>query len=372
MSQRPPAAPGDPLDAVDTPALVLDLDAFERNLDAMAAGVAGTGVRLRPHAKAHKCPEIAKAQLARGAAGICCQKTDEAAAFVAAGIGDVLVTNEVVTPAKLDRLAALARSARIGVLCDDASVVPAIDAAARRAGATLDVYLEVDVGARRCGVAPGDAGVPVARAIAACERLRFAGLHCYHGGAQHLRAPAERRAAIDAAGACAARTRAAIEAAGLACAIVTGAGTGTWVLERDSRVWNELQPGSYAFMDADYGRNAPAPGDVRFEHSLFVLASVMSVPAPDRAVCDAGLKALAFDSGLPFVHGRRGLSYAKASDEHGVIAVESGAPAPRLAEALRLVPGHVDPTVNLYDWIVGYRGERVEVLWPVAARGTLG
>ncbi len=370
--QRAPARPGDSLSAVDSPALILDLDAFERNLDAMAAAVASRNVRLRPHAKAHKCPDIAKAQIARGAVGICCQKTEEAAAFVAAGIADVLVTNEVVVPAKIARLAALGRDARIGVLVDDAKVVPLLGAAGLAAGVALDVYLELDVGARRCGVAPGTAAVPLARTIAATKGLRFAGLHCYHGGAQHLRMPEERRAAIAQAGVLARSTRDAIEAAAIACPIVTGAGTGTWQLERDSGIWNELQPGSYPFMDVDYARNTAASGDVRFGQSLFVLASVMSVPAADRAVCDAGLKAFAFDSGLPVVHDRAGLAYAKASDEHGVLTVEPGARAPILGEQLRLVPGHVDPTFNLYDWVVGYRGGRVECVWPVSARGALG
>ncbi len=370
--QRAPARPGDPVSAVDTPALILDLDTFERNLDAMAAAAALRNVRLRPHAKAHKCPDIATAQLARGAVGICCQKTDEAAAFVAAGIMDVLVTNEVIVPAKLARLAALARDARIGVLLDDAAALPVLGDAARGAGVMVDAYIEVDVGAHRCGVAPGPAAVPLARAIAATEGVRFAGLHCYHGGAQHLRMPEERRAAIAHAGTLARATRDAIEGAGIACPIVTGAGTGTWQLERDSGIWNELQPGSYPFMDVDYARNTAATDDVRFGQSLFVLASVMSVPAADRAVCDAGLKAFAFDSGLPVVHERVGLAYAKASDEHGVLAVDAGARAPMLGEQLRLVPGHVDPTFNLYDWVVGYRGVRVECVWPVSARGAIG
>jgi D-serine deaminase-like pyridoxal phosphate-dependent protein len=370
--QRTPARPGDPISVVDTPALILDLDAFERNLDAMAQGVAARDVRLRPHAKAHKCPDVAKAQIARGAVGVCCQKTDEAAAFVEAGIADVLVTNEVVSRPKLARLAALARGARIGVLADDASVVPIIGEAARAAGVVLDVYVEVDVGAHRCGIAPGAGAVPLAQAVVSAEGLRFAGIHAYHGGAQHLRTPEERRAAITLAGILALQTRTAIEAAGIACPIVTGAGTGTWPIERDSGVWNELQPGSYPFMDVDYGRNAPAPEDVRFEQSLFVLASVMSVPEPGRAVCDAGLKAFAFDSGLPQVHARPGLVYAKASDEHGVLNVEPGARAPGLGETIRLVPGHVDPTFNLYDWVVGYRGDVVECVWPVSARGAGG
>ena len=370
MSQRPPARPGDPIDAIETPALVLDLDAFDANLQAMAGATRDPAVRLRPHAKSHKCPDIAKRQLALGAVGVCCQKTDEALAFIEAGVRDVLVTNEVVGPTKLARLAAAAAVARIGVLADTELGVRLAAEAAAQAGTSLDLYVEVDVGAHRCGVAP-EAAAPLAQSIAAHASLRFAGLHCYHGGAQHLRSDAEREAAIAAAGAVARRARDDVRARGLDCPVVTGAGTGTFVHERDSGVWNELQPGSYVFMDADYGRNVPGGRDVRFAQALFVLASVMSVPAADRAICDAGLKAFSLDSGLPVVHERAGLQYTKASDEHGVLGVDRDARRVDLGERLLIVPGHCDPTVNLYDWIVGLRHARVECVWPIAARGAL-
>ena len=372
MTQRRPAEIGDPASAIETPALIVDLAALERNIDMLAQALQGSGLRLRPHAKSHKCVEIAQRQIARGAVGICCQKTDEALAFIEGGIADVLLTNEVVTPSKLDRLAAAARNATVGLLVDCARGVELADAAASRAGAALDLYVEVDVGAGRCGVAPQGAG-DLAALIAGQRSVRFAGVHCYHGGAQHVRSPEGREAAIASAQAKAQQAVRAIEAKGMRCPIVTGAGTGTWPLERDSGVWNELQPGSYVFMDADYARNAPGERDLRFEHALFVVTGVMSVAAGGgRAVCDAGLKAFSFDSGLPVVRGRDGVSYAKASDEHGVLDIAEGAPAPVLGERIRLVPGHCDPTVNLYDWIVGVRGETVEAVWRVAARGALG
>jgi D-serine deaminase-like pyridoxal phosphate-dependent protein len=372
MAQRPPARTGDAVAAIDTPALVVDLDAFERNLELMANAVRGAGVALRPHAKSHKCPDIALAQIARGAVGICCQKVDEAAAFVDAGIRDVLVTNEVVAPGKLARLAALARRARIGVLVDNPAAVPALAEAARGAGATIDALIEVDVGAQRCGVAPGIPAVALAMAIAAAPGLQLRGLHAYHGAAQHLRTPAERSAAIARAVADAAATRDAIVAAGLRCDTVTGAGTGTWQHERDSGVYTELQPGSYVFMDADYGRNALAPDEHAFEQSLYVLAAVMSVPTRERAVLDAGLKSFALDSGPPEVHALRGVEYVKASDEHGVLRVDPAVAKLALGDRMFLIPGPCDPTVNLYDWIVGVRGEVVEAVWPIAARGALG
>ena len=374
MPQTPPARVGDPIDAIDTPALVLELDAFEANLARMADFVRGSRVRLRPHAKSHKCPEIAKRQIALGAVGICAQKTSEAEAFVDAGVGDVLVSNEVVGRAKLDRLARLAKRAKVSVCCDDAANARDISAAARAAGSTLDVLIEVDVGQHRCGVEPGEPAAALAKEIASLPGLRFAGLHAYHGGAQHLRSVEERRAAIEGAAALARATKWLIQSRGIPCPTVTGAGTGTFPFERWSGVYDEIQPGSYVFMDADYNRNAwadPAESFPKFEQSLFVLATVMSTPAPDRAVVDAGLKASSIDSGMPTLVGWPGVEYAKASDEHGVFAIAAGTLGPSLGERVRLVPGHCDPTVNLYDWIVCVRAGRVEALWPIAARGAV-
>jgi D-serine deaminase-like pyridoxal phosphate-dependent protein len=369
MPQRVPARVGDPVEAIETPALVLDLDAFERNLDRMA--LATRDIRLRPHAKSHKCAEIARAQIARGAVGVCCQKTDEAAALVAAGIPDVLVTNEVVVKSKIARLAELAREANIGVLVDASGPILDLSAAASAAGVTLDVYVEIDVGAHRCGVPAGPVAVALAQEVAQAGGLRFRGLHAYQGAAQHIRDPDERSSAITHAADLARTTRDMVEQAGLVCSIVTGGGTGTWTRERDSGVWNELQPGSYVFMDADYGRNTFGPNEIRFTQSLFVVSTVMSISGSERAIIDAGLKAFAFDSGLPLVHARDDLEYVKASDEHGVLALRAGASV-ALGDRVWLVPGHCDPTVNLYDWIVGYRAGRVETVWRVEARGALG
>ena len=368
--QRRPAEVGDRLSAIETPALVVQLDVLERNLDRMAN--ATKGIRLRPHGKAHKCPDIARLQMARGAVGVCCQKTDEAIAFVEGGILDVLVTNEVVAPSKIQRLATLALDATVGVLVDDETRVAALSAAAVAAQSTLDVYVEIDIGAHRCGIAPGEGALRIAQAVAGAPQLRFRGLHAYHGPAQHLRAPDERRAAIANAAMLVKSTRAMIEDAGIACPVVTGAGTGTWRHEIASGVWTELQPGTYPFMDGDYNRNELGNGDVAFEQSLFVLAGVMSMPTADRAIVDAGLKAFAFDSGLPQVWGRKGVSYVKATDEHGVLASEAGNEATlAINDSVWLVPGHCDPTFNLYDWIVGLRDDRVEAIWPISARGAL-
>jgi D-serine deaminase-like pyridoxal phosphate-dependent protein len=349
---------------------VLDLDAFERNLQRMMDALKGHPVRLRAHAKSHKCPEIAHRQIALGAVGICCQKVSEAAVFVDAGIQDVLVTNQLVGTTKLLHLAELARRARMGVLVDDPLQVLALADVARSQGVAIDVYVEVDVGGRRCGVTPGAAAAQLARLIADRAPLRFAGLQCYQGAAQHQRTPLERAQAIAQACDAATLSRSLIEADGLQVERITGAGTGTFLLERDSGVFNEIQAGSYIFMDRDYGDNQLGGQDLRFEHALFVRTAVMSRTQPMRAILDAGLKASSFDSGMPTVWQRPELNYLKASDEHGVLDVPADSSL-ALGDALMLVPGHCDPTVNLYDELVCIRGDRVEAIWPIAARGTL-
>ena len=366
----PPARPGQPLSEVDTPALLLDLDAFERNLDRMDQTLAGFKVRVRPHAKSHKCPEIALRQMAHGAVGVCCQKVSEAEAMVAGGVMNVMVSNEVVGVAKVARLAALAKRARVSVCVDNARNVGDLDTAARNAGVKLDVLIEVNVGANRCGVEAGQPVLDLAMRITAAKNLRFAGLHAYQGAAQHVRTPADRKAAIAKAVQQVRTSIGMLHEAGLRPDIITGAGTGTYPLEAGSGIYNEIQPGSYVFMDADYNRNLDEDGKPIkvFEQSLYVWATVMSHAAPERAVVDAGLKALSVDSGMPLVADLPGVEFLKASDEHGVLRLPQGT-AIEVGEKIRLIPGHCDPTVNLYDWIVGVRDGKVECVWPITARG---
>jgi D-serine deaminase-like pyridoxal phosphate-dependent protein len=371
MSPYRSASIGMPLSEVDTPSLILDLDAFERNLDRMDASLLGKKITLRPHAKSHKCPEIALRQIKRGAVGVCCQKVSEAGAMVEGGVPDVLIANEVVGATKLRYLAALAKRAKITVCADDAGNVAALDEAARAGGVKLDVLVEVNVGANRCGVEPGEPAARLAQAIAQSKHLRFAGLQAYQGGAQHLRKAEERRAAIEAACARVTQTTGLLAKAGIACERVTGAGTGTYLFEAASGIYNELQAGSYIFMDVDYAKNDwTESGIPRFEHSLFVWATVMSKASATHAVVDAGLKASSVDSGMPRVADLAGVEYLKASDEHGVLKVDGSA---RLAvgDKLKLIPGHCDPTVNLYDHYVCVRGGKVEAIWPITARGAV-
>jgi 3-hydroxy-D-aspartate aldolase len=368
-----PAVPGMSLAEVQTPCLLLDLDALERNVDKLGRFLREHGVRHRAHCKMHRSVDVARLQLdLGGAAGICCQKVSEAEVFARAGFADILVSHEIRDAAKLDRLARLPRlGARTLVLVDDLANVAELSGAAQRHGSELECLVELDCGSGLCGVRSPAEVVALARAVAESPGLSFAGLQAYQGRVQHLERHDERRAASDTA---VARVRAALDAlaeAGFECAIVGGGGTGSYRLDVLSGVYNELQCGSYAFMDADYGRLLDAEGRRldrgEWENALFVLTSVVSHAKPEFAVCDAGLKVLSLDSGLPRVHGRDDVTVVDCSDEHGLIADPGGVLA--VGERLRLVPGHCDPTCNLHDWYVGARGDRVEVVWPVTARG---
>jgi D-serine deaminase-like pyridoxal phosphate-dependent protein len=366
----PAAHAGMPLASVDTPALLLDLAAFERNLDRMQAVADAAGVRLRPHAKAHKCPAVALAQVARGAVGVCCQKASEALAFIEAGIDDIHLSNQLAAPNKATWLAQAARHARISICVDDASHIEALGAAAEAGDARFGVFVEVDIGQGRCGVGDADAVLRLLDVLARYPRLSFQGLQAYHGGVQHVRAHAERRSQALGAAERAGRIVAALAAAGVRCETVTGGGTGSVAFDLESGVYTEVQPGSYAFMDRDYADNECLAA-LRFEHALFVATTVMSTASGHHAVVDAGLKSLATDSGLPSVWQARandsGLRYEQANDEHGIIKACGTLPA--LGEVLHLVPGHCDPTFNLHDTVVGFRGDTIECVWAIAARG---
>ena len=371
-----PAQPGDRLQDVDTPALILDLAKFEQNLSRLMRAVQPFGVRVRPHAKSHKCIEVARRQMQAGAVGICVQKLSEAAEFLDGGIADVLITNEVVGIRKLRRLAetALAHpSARLGVCADDIGVIRQLAEICTQMGARVDVYVELDVGQNRCGLVDSKDVVDLARTVVASPRLNFMGLHAYAGSAQHRRGVPERRAAVEAAAQRAHDARAALRAADLPCERITGGGTGTFLYEAASAVFNEVQPGSYVLMDSDYARNSVDPEAPRFEHALSLLTTVMSLRSAEgneRATVDAGLKAFATDSGpaLPTFAGWR--PYA-ISDEHMVLHKTGDGPAIRLGDKALLIPGHCDPTVALHDWIVAVRNGVVEDVWPIDARGAL-
>jgi D-serine deaminase-like pyridoxal phosphate-dependent protein len=337
------------------------------------------GVRLRPHAKMHKSATIARLQIAAGAVGVCVQKTSEAEALAAAGIDDIYISNEVIDAAKLSRVAALAARTRLAIAVDSVVGIERLATAMAGSGATIDVFVEVDVGHGRCGAPAAAAGELAQQVVAHAPpegRLRFAGLQAYHGAAQHLRSAEEREAAAHHAASLARAAQASIGALGIACPLVTGAGTGTFAFDVASGVWGELQAGSYLFMDRDYADNAPASAAPRFEHALFVKSRVVSRGAA-HAVIDAGHKAHALDSGPPGLWQREAI-WANGGDEHGVLRPAAGAAAaslPALGETVWLVPGHCDPTVNLHDRYVCVRGGLahgvVEAVWPIEARGCL-
>ena len=368
-----PALPGMDEADIQTPCLVLDLDALERNIKKMGDYAKAHGMRHRSHGKMHKSVDVQKLQeRLGGAVGVCCQKVSEAEVFVRGGIKDVLVSNQVRDLKKIDRLAQLPRlGSRIIVCVDDVANVADLSAAAQKHGTTIECFIEIDCGAGRCGVTTTPAVVEIAKAIDAAAGLKFTGLQAYQGAMQHIDDFDQRKTKLDAA---IAQVKDAVETLtkeGLKPELVSGGGTGSYYFESNSGVYNELQCGSYAFMDADYGRIHDKDGKRidagEWENALFILTSVMSHAKPDKAICDAGLKAQSVDSGLPVIFGRTDVEYVKCSDEHGVIADPKG--VLKINEKLKLVPGHCDPTCNVHDWYVGVRNDKVETVWPVSARG---
>jgi 3-hydroxy-D-aspartate aldolase len=367
----PPAEIGAPVGEIETPALVINLDAFDRNIVKMAEFARASGVRVRPHAKTHKSTAIALWQIAHGAVGQCVQKVGEAEVLVRGGVKDILVSNQVVGEQKLRRLAALAKDATIALCFDAPEQVDAASHAARHFGVELGGLVEIEVGMERCGVAPGRDAAALARRVADSPNLRFRGLQAYHGRAQHLATYQERAQAIAFAIDAVHATLRSLAAENLTCEIIGGAGTGTFAIEAASGVYNELQVGSYVFMDTEYARIGGRDGGRyrEFEHSLFVLASVISVPTANRAIVDAGLKSYSAERGPPWVHDRHDIEVTGVSDEHGKLKLGPRATPLSLGEKVWLIPGHCDPTVNLHDWYVGFRNGRVEALWPISARG---
>ena len=379
---------------IDTPALVVDLDAMKRNLGRMAEFARKHHVRWRPHAKLHKSVLLAKMQIKAGAVGVCVQKTSEAEIMVAGGVHDVFISNEVIAPAKLARVAALtqavaAQGGQIAIAVDSLEGVSRLARAMThaRTGArngtpnaatVIDVFVEIDVGQGRCGVQPGPDAVLLALEIRKHPALRFAGLQAYHGKAQHLRSVQERRTATAGVIKAVELTCQLLKAEGIAPGLVTGAGTGSFALEAASGVYGELQAGSFIFMDADYAQNERDPVQPNFEYALFVKTQVISRNA-SHAVCDAGHKSHAIDSGLPRVYGfddKGGLDYFNGGDEHGILRPSAGhTKLPDLGQSLWLIPGHCDPTVNLHDAMIGVSGGlksgTIERIIRVDARGAL-
>jgi D-serine deaminase-like pyridoxal phosphate-dependent protein len=347
---------------VDTPALLLDLDMVERNLDAMAAQFDGGRVKLRPHAKTHKTATLARMQLDRGAVGICCAKLGEAEALADGGITGVLVTTEIVGEEKLRRLVALVPRAQPVIVLDDEQAARHISAAVAAAGIQIDVLIDIDVGQHRTGTAPGEPAVALGKAVAALPGLRLRGLQGYEGHVQHITGTDERRAATAAAMSLLCATADAFSVAGLATDIVTTGGTGSAVFAAGFDAITDVQPGSYVVMDSQY-RDVQG---VHFENALTVLATVLSV-RDTWAVVDAGRKSLSNDGG-PLCAIGVDADFRLAGDEHGKLLF-AGTPAIALGATVQFVPSHCDTTINLYDEYVVHRNGTVVDRWPIVGRG---
>ncbi len=374
-SRQGPIPLAAPIALVDlpTPALLIDEAALERNLAKMAAFAASKKIGLRPHVKTHKCPILARRQLALGAIGVCAAKVSEAEVMVDAGIGNVLITSPLASPDKYARVVALAKRAPgVQVVVDAASAVRAFDAAAAAAGITLGVLIDLDTGTRRTGIAPGEPALALAREIAAAKHLRFDGLQAYAGHVMHIVGREERKKKSLESLAAAVDTKALLERSGVAVKTLTGGGTGTFDIDCDVPGMTDLQVGSYLFMDVQYRMIGDADGELfdSFEASITVLATAISQPVPQLITIDAGFKAFAHEpDAKPQFKDRAGLTYFYGGDEHGICAFTSEARTLALGEKAELLVSHCDPTVNLYDVYHVVRDGKVRELWPIAARG---
>lgn len=349
---------------LSTPALVVDLAALDRNIARMARFFAAGGCRLRPHVKAHKTPAIARRQLAAGACvGLTCATVGEAEA-VAASCDDILIANEIVTADKAGRAAALAsESRRVTVAVDSIEGIAALAAAARAASVALGVLVDVNVGQMRCGVLPGEPALALALRVSDTRGLQLRGVMGYEGHVQPVRDRAQRAVQAQRAMASLVDTAALIRVAGLPCDIVSAGGTGTYDISGRVAGVTEIQAGSYVLMDTDYGDVG-----VPFEQAFFVLGTIVSRPAVDRCVADAGHKSTTKDHALPRVHDIDGATVTSLNDEHATIAIPPDCPI-RIGDRVRLVPSHTDPTINLHDALYVLDGERVVDVWPISARG---
>jgi D-serine deaminase-like pyridoxal phosphate-dependent protein len=357
---------------LQTPALLIDLDAFERNVARMVAHAKKVGIGLRPHAKTNKCSEIARRQIEAGANGICCAKLGEAEALAAAGIESILLTSPVVTEAGIARVMALdGRMKELIIVCDNASVIARLDAAAQASGKKLKVLVDIDPGMSRTGIRFSDAPALVEQ-VSASRGLEFMGLQCYAGQAQHMESPNERRSATLQVLQNLGELRDTITKAGHKPKIISGGGTGTFDIDPDAHVLTELQVGSYIFMDKQYNEVWEKPGDrVPFETSLLVQTTVVSANRPGLATTDAGFKSFATDAGPPMLASGapEGAAYFFFGDEQGGIAYPRDGALLKPGDVVTCVVPHCDPTVNLYDVYHCVRGDTLEAIWTIEARG---
>jgi len=355
---------------IPTPALLLDLDAFEDNINKMASHVKSRGKAFRPHGKTHKCPEVARALIKAGAIGCCAARLSEAEVFAASGIPGLLITTAVIGRDKIARAIALANRApdTIFVVDDRQNVRDINDAAGQR---SQPIKLAVDLFFGRTGIAPGQPAVELAQLIDKLPNVTFVGLQSYDGAAAHTTPFEARSTRTKMTMGKAVETKTMIERAGIACPLVTGGSTGTYRFDAENPGITELQPGSFVFMDMEYGTiGGPDGSEYRdFRNALTVVTTVVSRP-PGMAIVDGGYKAFSTDRPFtPKAIGIEGVTYGWAGDEHGRLDVSNASRDLKLGDRIEFIPPHIDPTVNLYDSIHVLRGDRVEAVWPIAARG---
>lgn len=359
-------------DDLPTPALLLDLDAFEANVSKMARYCADRNLALRPHGKTHKCPELAKKLIRAGAVGSCCAKLGEAEVFAASGVSGLLITTPVIGERKIRRAVALAaRFSDTMFVVDNPVNVRDLNDAAGTECVKLNVIVDLLVGGKG-GIPTGQPALELAGLIASMPHLRFAGLQAYAGHASHVEGFARRKDASLEALAPALETRRLLERSGIECGLMTGGSTGTYEADGDLTGIDELQPGSFIFMDSDYNRIGGRDGAVYadFANSLSVLTTVVSKPSREMAIVDGGYKAFATDRPfMPESKSVAGITYSWGGDEHGRVAISHAAREIELGDQLEFIVPHCDPTVNLYDRIYCLRGDSVEAAWTIAARG---
>jgi D-serine deaminase-like pyridoxal phosphate-dependent protein len=361
---------GDTLDTLDTPSMIVDLTLMEENIARLMQRFREKKVHVRPHLKTVKSPELARRLLAAGAVGGCVAKVSEAEIMAQEGIDDLLITTEIVGRPKLQRLVTLVQQhPRIKVVVDSLVGAQALNKVMQDAQLEIDALIDLNVGQNRCGVMPGQEALQLAQHFHKMSNVHLVGVQGYEGHLQHIHNPEERVQRCQQAMQLLTETAAQLRTEGFPIEIVTTGGTGTAEICADCDGVTEVQPGSFVFMDTDY-RNALGP---TYANALTILSTVISRPAPARAVVDAGLKSLSIDSGMPEPKGLPGIEYQPAGDEHGILTwtknAESATVHLEVGDRIELIPSHIDTTINLHDYYYAHRYGTLEAIWPVAARG---
>ena len=363
-----PALPGSAKEELDTPALCVDLAIMDANMQAIVAACRAQGVAWRPHAKGHKSPAIAKRELEAGAIGVTCAKLGEAEVMAAAGISDLLIANMIVGPLKMARLVKLRQCADPIVCVDHPDQVVELSTAMSQAGLSLRTMIEVDIGLRRVGVLPGKAALSLAGQIMDSPGLELAGVMGYEGHLLTVADTHEKASSIRAALRQLTDTADSIRAAGLPCHIVSCGGTGSYLYAIEQPGITEIQAGGAIFMDAFYRSRCQI---TNLQYALTVLTTVVSRPAPDRAIIDAGRKSLSMELAMPRVADRDDIRVKGLSAEHGTLELDPSARNLKIGDRLELIPGYADLTTVFHEEFYGFRDGRLEVVWPIEARGKL-